>query len=64
MSTFTYRVSTKICIHFQCYNLPELLDVVLDESDHFAKRLIDIGNGRFSAFGQTVGMSTSTVEQP
>ena len=51
MTTFIYRVSTKISKHFQCYNLPELLDVILDGSDHFAKRLIDIGNGRFSAFG-------------
>ena len=35
----------------KAYNVVELLDIVLNDSEHFQNRLIDIGNGRFSAFG-------------
>ena len=31
----------------KAYNLPDLLDILLDNSDHTRKKLIDVGNGRF-----------------
>ena len=34
----------------KAFNLAELLDVVLDDSSYYKKRLLDIGNGRFGAF--------------
>lgn len=37
----------------KAYNLPDLLDVLLDDSVYYHKRLLDIGNGRFGAFKNT-----------
>lgn len=34
----------------KAFNLAELLDVVLDDSEYYKKRLLDIGNGRFGDF--------------
>ena len=34
----------------KAFNLAELLDVVLDDSAYYIKRLLDIGNGRLGAF--------------
>ena len=37
----------------KAYNLPDLLDILLDNSVYYKKRLLDIGNGRFGAFRNT-----------
>ena len=37
----------------KAYNLPDLLDIILDDSIYYQKRLLDIGNGRFGAFKNT-----------
>ena len=34
----------------KAFNLVDLLDILLDDSSYYAKRLLDIGNGRFGAF--------------
>ena len=34
----------------KAYNLPDLLDILLDDSVYYKKRLLDIGNGRLEAF--------------
>ena len=34
----------------KAFNLPDLLDVLLDDSVYYKKRLLDIGNGRMGAF--------------
>ena len=34
----------------KAYNLPDLLDILLDDSVYYEKRLLDIGNGRLEAF--------------
>ena len=35
------------------FNLVDLLDILLDDSGYYVKRLLDIGNGRFGAFVNT-----------
>ena len=37
----------------KAYNLPDLLDILLDDSVYYQKRLLDIGNARFGAFTNT-----------
>ena len=37
----------------KAYNLSDLLDILLDDSVYYKKRLIDVGNGRFGAFRNT-----------
>ena len=37
----------------KAYNLSDLLDILLDDSAYYKKRLIDVGNGRFGAFQNT-----------
>ena len=37
----------------KAYNLADLLEILLDESVYYKKRLLDIGNGRFGAFKHT-----------
>ena len=37
----------------KAYNLPDLLDILLDDSVYYKKRLLDIGNGRFGVFKNT-----------
>ena len=34
----------------KAFNLAELLDVLLDDSAYYKKRLLDVGNGRLGAF--------------
>lgn len=34
----------------KAYNLPDLLDIILDDSVYYKKRLLDIGNNRLGAF--------------
>lgn len=37
----------------KAYNLPDLIDILFDDSVYYKKRLLDIGNGRFGAFSNT-----------
>ena len=37
----------------KAYNLPDLLDIILDDSVYYMKRLLDIENARFGAFRNT-----------
>ena len=50
----------------KAYNLPDLLDILLDDSEYYKKRLLDIGNGRFDAIKNSksryVGKESSITE--
>ena len=46
----------------KAYNLPDLLDILLDDSVYYKKRLLDIGNGRLGAFKNNSKYGTKIKE--
>ena len=47
----------------KAYNLIELLQILMDDSAHFRKKLIDVGNGRFSELQPSKSRYRNHIDQ-